>query len=130
MSNDDGGPVFHDIIKRHLHLPLRFFIQGRCSLIKNQDLWTFYDGSSDGDPLFLPTRELAALNTALYPIPRVQLDILLFGASMINVTFDSHKPSLLRLFLAHFFQDCKSLVVFLLPKSLGQSISVSEHLLV
>ena len=103
MGNYDGGPVFHDIIKRHLHLPLRFFIQGRCSLIKNQDLWTFNDGSSDGNPLFLPTRELAALDTTLYPIPRVQLDIPLFGASMVNVTFNSHKPSLLRLFLTHVF---------------------------
>jgi hypothetical protein len=95
MGNNDGGPVFHDIIKRHLYLPLRFFIQGRCGLIKNQDLWALDDSSSDGDPLFLPTRELAALNTTLYPIPRVQLDIPLFGASMINITFYSHKPSLL-----------------------------------
>jgi hypothetical protein len=95
MGNDDGGPIFHDIIKCHLHLPLRFFIQGRCGLIKNQDLWALDDSSSDGDPLFLPTRELAALNTTLYPIPRVQLDIHLFGASMINVTFYSHKPSFL-----------------------------------
>ena len=130
MSNDDGSPVLHDIIKRHLHLPLRLLIQGRSSLIENQDLWAFNNGSSNGDPLLLPTRELAALDAALYPIPRVQLHIPLFGSSLIYVAFYSHKSSPLRLFLAHVFQHCKSLVVFFLPECLCQRISVPEHLLV
>lgn len=65
MSNDYGGPVIHDVVEGNLNLPLRGLIQGRCSLIKDQDLRASDDGSSNGDPLFLTPRELAALYPTL-----------------------------------------------------------------
>ena len=113
MSNDYGGPVIHDIVECNLDLPLRGLIQGRCSLVKDQDLRASDDGSGDGDPLFLATRELAALDPALDVKPVVQLEGLLLGASPVYIPLDSGEYSYLLFLLLKLLQDICSLSEFL-----------------
>ena len=105
MSNHNGGPVIHDVVQGYLDLPLGGLIQGRCCLIKDQDLRASNDGSGDGDPLFLAPRELAALDPALDVKSVVQLEGLLLGASPVDIALDSGEDSLLFFLFLKLLQD-------------------------
>ena len=113
MSNDYGGPVIHDVVEGYLDLPLRGLIQGRCSLIKDQDLRASNDGSGDRDPLFLAPGELAALDPALDVKPMVELEGLLLGASPVDISLDSSEHALLLFFVLKLLQDICRLSEFL-----------------
>lgn len=54
MSDDDGGPSRHDILKGLLYLLLRVFVKSRSGFVQKQHLWLSNDSSSNGYSLLLP----------------------------------------------------------------------------
>jgi len=53
VSNDDGGPVLHDVLQSLLHLLLRVLIEGTGGFVQDEDLGLPDDGSGNGNPLLL-----------------------------------------------------------------------------
>ena len=64
MSDDDRGTTYHCLIQRLLHNLLTLLIEGRGSLIQNQDLWVLDKSSSNSYALLLTTREFRSLQSA------------------------------------------------------------------
>lgn len=58
MGNDEGGAVLHQLVEPGLHRALGLGVQRRGGLIQNQNGCVFEHRARDGDPLFLPAREL------------------------------------------------------------------------
>jgi hypothetical protein len=56
MCNNNGSTAFHGSVESLLHDLLTFLVQGTGGLVKNEDLRIFYQGSCNGDALFLPAR--------------------------------------------------------------------------
>ena len=54
---DNRGATYHCLIQRLLHNLLTLLIEGRGSLVQNQDLWVLDQGPSNSDPLFLASRK-------------------------------------------------------------------------
>lgn len=58
VRHHDGGAVPHDPLQRVLDHALRLHVQRAGGLIEQQDGRILYDGSGDGDPLLLASRQL------------------------------------------------------------------------
>ncbi len=61
MGDDKGGAVFHQQLKRFLYGALGGGIEGRGSLVEQQDGGVFQNGAGDGDTLPLAAGELDAI---------------------------------------------------------------------
>ena len=57
MCNDDGSTALHGAVKSLLHDLLTLLVQGRRSLVQNQNLGVLDEGTGDSDSLLLTTRE-------------------------------------------------------------------------
>ena len=57
MGDDKTGPILHDLNHCFLNILFRLRIKGGRCFIKNQYFWILYDGSGNGYPLSLTSRE-------------------------------------------------------------------------
>ena len=53
MGHHDRGPVLHHVFKSGLHLALRNFVEGTCSLVKQKNFRLANDSPGDSDALLL-----------------------------------------------------------------------------
>src|SRR5712692_7677755 len=60
MRDHECSPAAHKIAQALLNQRLRFGIEARCSLIKNEDSGVRKNGPRDGNALLLPAGELDA----------------------------------------------------------------------
>lgn len=95
VGDDDGGPVLHDVVQRHLHLPLRGLVQRRGRLVQDQQLRLPHDRPRNCDSLLLPTRQLAPLQATLDFKAAWESNVKLFRSSSINISLDSFEFTLL-----------------------------------
>ena len=58
VGHDDGGPTLAHLHQRPLYVPLRLRIQGRRSLVQEDDGGGLEDGAGNGHPLLLPAAQL------------------------------------------------------------------------
>jgi len=83
MGHHDGGPVLHHIVKSGLHLALRHFIEGTCSLVEEKNFRLANDCPGDSDALLLTAGKFAALDAAHNLVSLLQLETALLSLSAL-----------------------------------------------
>lgn len=68
MCNDDGGPTTGNALYSALDGGLRLRVKSTCWLVEEENAGVSDDGTGEGDPLLLATRELGTSVTSLHCI--------------------------------------------------------------
>ena len=124
MSNYNRGAVLHYVIESRLNLSLRFFIKSRSCLIKNKYLRTPNDSPSNGDALFLSTRQLASTNSTVPRKSFVKFNVFQSLFTLIYVTFLGNKFTFFFFSFHHFFQLLLIIFVFVFSDQSFKSVFV------
>lgn len=129
VGDDNGGPVLHDVVQGHLHLPLRRLVQRRGGFVQNQQPRLPYDGSRNGDPLLLPSRKFAPLQPTLNLKSTLNCNIFLFRTPDIHITFHNLELAFFFFLLLDLFQVFNQLQIFFLSDCLLYLPFMALHLL-
>ena len=84
VRDHDCSSTFHCPIESLLHYLLTLLVESRRRLVENQNLGVFNDGSSNSNPLFLPTGKFGALQTTILIEPFTELDLALAVSEFVN----------------------------------------------